>query len=80
MTKDQLKSAIAATGGKFFTLEAVKKDGTPLVINGHDKGGNGGVSTLTDTVFFPVFDRNRGHFCAVNPATVKSFKCGAIGG
>lgn len=82
MTKEQLRNAIDATGGKFFSLEAVKKDGTPLVINGHKAPEGtivGGGSTLTNTVFEPVWDRNRRRFCAVNPATIKSFSCGVIG-
>lgn len=66
--------AKAAEGGKFFTVDFFKKDGSLRTMNcrlGVQKYLKGGVKTLTDN-YICVYDIKSEGYRAINPETVQS--------
>lgn len=64
----------AAQGGKFFTVDFVKKDGSLRTMNcrlGVQKHLKGGTKTLTDN-YICVYDVKSEGYRSINPETVRS--------
>jgi len=81
MNKTELQNLIAATKGRFFSVEFRKKDGTRRILNGKEKYLRlikGGEGNLANTQYIHVVDRNLDDWRAVNSDTVACFKCGKI--
>ena len=77
---DQVKNMVASTGGKFFTVTFIKKDGTPRTITGridvskYTKGGVAGWKANRNNI--GIFEVNEGHYRAFNAERVTSLKIG----
>ena len=74
LTREQLVSKIASTGGKFFSVTFIKKNGEERLMNartGVVKSLNGGQSNLDASKYITVFDVQADGYRAVNKDTIK---------
>lgn len=81
----ELKSLIAATKGRFFSISFEKKDGTLRTINGKDyykrliKGtGSPATDALKEAGFVSAVNRNSETWFSALPEKTVHFKCGEI--
>lgn len=76
-----LSSVLENTGGKFFSVEFVKKDGSVRKINGRmgvTKHLKGGACTLDREKFLIVFDMQSGGYRAINRETILTITCEGV--
>ena len=82
---ENVKTLIAQTKGKFFSITFEKKDGTIRTINSKDKyfrlikgTGSPATAALKSAGYVSAVNRNAETWFSFLPEKVKSFKCGAI--
>jgi hypothetical protein len=79
--QNQLQDLIAASKGKFFSIQFTKNDGTTKVVNGKDKYRRllaGGNNSIRQHGFVPFVDRNRENWACAHKDKVVTFKCGKL--
>lgn len=82
MNRDPREDFKQLVGGRIFTCEFTKKDGTVrkmvarVGVKKHLRGGNSTISAYTNLL--PVYDLEKQEYRCINIDTIRNLKCGNI--